>query len=148
METKQAQSYLSKNYAYTNSNNCEIVNSRKLINLLRECKIRAKNQHSQQQQQQQQYQQQQNYLQQQQHLLCLNDKNLQRFQWNLSKNTMFPHPRRRKLYEKRVRQGQNSMQNFGKMLHFTDNFPDDRLNAMKIDSFMLKPSVASKMWHE
>lgn len=140
METKQAQSYLSKNYAYTNSNNCEIVNSKKLINLLRECKIRAKNPLSQQKQQQQQQ-----YLQQQQHLLCLNDKDLQRFYWCLSENTMFPHPRRRKLYEKRVRQGQNSMRNFRKMLLFADNSLD---NAMKIDSFMLNSSVATKMWHK
>lgn len=146
METKQAQSYLSKINAYTTkSNNCEIVNSRKLINLLPQCKIRAKNQHNQRKQQQQSEQNLQQQQQQQQ--LCFNDKDLQQFPWYLkSKNIMFSYPRRRKLYENKraVRQGQN----FTRMLHFTDILPDEHLNAMKFDSFMLKSSsIATKMWH-
>lgn len=141
METKQADSYLSNKCVYPKLKNCEIQNSTKSIYLLRECKIRAKNQRSQLKQQQQQQQQ-----PHEQHLLCSKGKDLQQFPWYLSKSTMISYPRRRKFYEKSVRQGQNAMKAFGKMLHFTDNHWDMHLNAMKIDSFMLKSSCPTNNW--
>lgn len=135
MDTKQAHSYLSKNQAYIKSQHCKIKSSRKFITLLRECKIRAKNQHSQQQQQQQQH-----------HLLYSNNKDLQQFPWYLNQNTMFSYPRRRKFYQKRAHQVQNSMKIFCEMLHFTDNITEMNLNAMNIDSFLLKSSIAMEIW--
>ena len=147
METKQAQSYLSKNNVYKNLNNCEIINSRVLLQ-----KIRAKNQQQklekpQQQQQQQhkkhyqrQQQRQQQLHHQHHHIQCFNDKDLQQFPWYLSKTTMFSHPRRRKF---NMKQGQNVR----KMFQFTDILPDEHFNALKLNTFMLKSSIATKMWH-
>lgn len=79
------------------------------------------------------------------HRLCMSEKS-QLFEWYLSENTMFQHPRRRKFYLKRAQQGQNLSRNFAKMLYFRDNLQNDGIFIMQTPQIMLKSSVVATMW--
>lgn len=87
-----------------------------------------------------------NLLQNQRHRYHLNAKNQQQIEWFLSETTMFQHPRRRKLYQKRVHQGHKTQANLPKMPYFTDIRRNVNRNSVQTGQFMLKSSSAT-MWY-
>lgn len=123
METKEAQKIYS-NYFYA-VNKCGI----ELRKLPRVCKLRGK------------------FQQNLRHRYSLSAKNQQLYEWYPSENTMFQNPRRRKLHQKRVHQGHNSLVNWPKMPFISDNYSDVNMKSVQTCPNMSKSDVKTTMWY-
>lgn len=121
METKKAQQIYSNNlYAL---NNCGI----ELSILPKVCKFGGKIQR---------------------HRFNLHARNQQQFHWYLSETKMFQHPRRRKLHQKRLHQGHNSVVNLPELSFIRDVYCDENMKSVQTCQFMLKSFVETTMWHK
>lgn len=78
--------------------------------------------------------------------ICIANDKYKQFMWCLSENKMFEHLRRRKLYQKRVHQGQIMQRHFRKMNIFSNYYQLKDLNLWKKFDTM-KKSTGNIYYH-